>query len=79
MKQIKQIFFGRWESDFKNIGHRAIQELPGPILTGAVGNLHVKPNFGIYQVKLPLHKGKDATFRGICLDEITTKFPKYPM
>ena len=48
-----------------------IQEKLGPFSIGDVGNSHVKSDHSIYQVKFLLHNGKDATFSGICLDEIT--------
>ena len=44
-----------------------------------VWNTQVKSNHGIFQVKLPLFNGLEATFSGICLDQITVKFPQYPL
>ena len=63
----------------KSIGSRAKQESSVPISIGGVGNAQVKSNHGIYQVKLPLFNGSDATFSGVCLDEITVKFPQYSL
>ena len=63
----------------KRIGNRAIEELPGPISIGGVGNSQVKTKHGIYQVKLPLFNGNEATLSGVCLDQITVKFPNYPI
>ena len=40
--------------DIKTIGDRAIQEPPGPISIGGVGNAEIKTTHGIYRVKLPL-------------------------
>ena len=34
---------------------------------------------GEYQVTLPLFNGEEATFTGLCLDQITQKFPVYPL
>ena len=42
-------------------------------------NTQVKSNHGIFQVKLALFNGSEATFSGICLDQITVKFPQYPL
>ena len=63
----------------KRIGNRAIEELPGPISIGGVGNSQLKTKHGIYQVKLPLFNGNEATLSGVCLDQITVKFPNYPI
>ena len=30
-------------------------------------------------MKLPLFNGNDAVFSGVCLDQITAQFPKYPL
>ena len=63
----------------KSTGSRAKQESFIPISTGGVGNTEVKSNHGIFQVKLPLFNGSETTFSGVCLDQITVKFPKYPL
>ena len=34
---------------------------------------------GIYQVNLTLYDGSHATMSGVCLDNITSKFPLYPL
>ena len=44
----------------KTIGNRAVQELPGPVSIGDVGNTEIKTTHGIYRVKLPLFNGNDA-------------------
>ena len=33
----------------------------------------------IYQVKIPLHNGENATMSGVCLEKITATFPSYPL
>ena len=63
----------------KDIGMRATQECEGPITLGGVGNLRTESPHGIYQVQLPLHNGQTAVLSGVCLDQITTEFPKYPL
>ena len=42
-------------------------------------NAEIKTIHGIYRVKLPLFNGNDAVFSGVCLDQITVQFPKYPL
>ena len=34
---------------------------------------------GVFSVCLPLHNGKDATFSGLCLPQITSEFPIYDL
>ena len=63
----------------KSIGSRAKQESSIPLSTGGVGNTEVKSNHGIFQVKLPIFNGSEATFSGVCLHQITVTFPQYPL
>ena len=63
----------------KSIGNRATKEFSGPITLGGVGNAQVTSNHGTYRVKLPLFNGNDAILSGVCLDQITVEFPKYPL
>lgn len=63
----------------KSIGSRATKLSDGPINLAGVGNSQVVSKHGIYQVKLPLANGKDARLSGICIDNITNKFPIYPL
>ena len=63
----------------RRIGHRAVEEVAGPILIGGVGSSQVKTKHGIYKIQLPLFNGNEATLSAVCLDEITMKFPTYPM
>ena len=85
-KQNYSLFYGTGCCDMvsryaaiKSIGSRAKQESSIPISIGGVGNTEVKSNHGIFQVKLPLFNGSEATFSGVCLDQITVKFPQYPL
>ena len=57
----------------------ATQEYPGPITIGGVGGLTSLSQHGIYKVKIPLHDGSQATMSGVCLDNITSTFPTYPL
>ena len=34
---------------------------------------------GVYKVDIPLHNGKSAVMRGVCLNQVTSKFPMYPL
>ena len=63
----------------KSIGSRAKQESSIPISIGGVGNTEVKSNHGVFQVKLLIFNGSEATFSGVCLDQITVTFPQYPL
>ena len=63
----------------KSIESRAKQESSIPISIGGIGNTEVKSNHAVFQVKLPLFNGSEATFSGVCLDQITVKFPQYPL
>ena len=85
-KQNYSLFYGTGCCDMvsryaaiKSIGSRAKQESSIPISIGGVGNTEVKSNHGIFQVKLPLFNGSEATLSGVCLDQITVKFPQYPL
>ena len=80
------VFFDTGCSDFVSRHNAALkiegkyyQEVRGPIELGGVGDCKVVSSNGIYEVKLPMHNGKNAVFFRICLDAITTKFPLYPL
>ena len=34
---------------------------------------------GVYKVDIPLHDGKSAVIRGVGLNQVTSKFPMYPL
>ena len=59
----------------KEIGSRASKGVSGPISIGSIGNSQVQTNYGIYRVKLSLFNGSEATFTGLCMDQITVEFP----
>ena len=61
----------------KSIGSTAKQGSFIPISIGGVGSTKVKPNYHIFQIKLPVPNGSEATFSGVCLDQITIKFSQY--
>ena len=63
----------------KRIGERAKLEVKGPTLLGGVGNVKIESKHGIYQVRIPLHNDKNAVLTGVCLDQITSTFPTYPL
>ena len=54
------------------------QQIPGPIQIGGVG-ITAESKHGIYTVKLPLFNGQEVELTGLCLDRITSQFPKYPI
>ena len=57
----------------------ASQVVPGPLLITGVGGKRSVSEDGVYAVCLPLHNGRYAKFTGLCLPEVTTEFPKYPL
>ena len=63
----------------QSINQRATQEIKGPLTIGGVGNIKTVSTHGIFSVKLPLHNGQEANMSGICLEQITNTFPKYPL
>ena len=68
----------RYEA-IQTIGNRASLERKGPIYIGGVGESKTESSHGIYQLRLPLHNGKNAVLSGVCLDKITSTFPQYPL
>ena len=34
--------------------------------------------YGIYSIRIPLKDGTEAEMSGVCADEVTLHFPKYP-
>ena len=63
----------------QKIGAKTQQEVKGPIVLSGIGNLQTSSDHGIYQVRLPLHNGKNAVLSGICIEQITTTFPICPV
>ena len=58
---------------------RARKVLDGPLTLAGVGDHKTTCEHGVYNIKIPLHNGKDASLTGICLDKITGEFPSYPL
>ena len=58
---------------------RAKQISEGPIVLVGVGNQESISRHGNYSVRLPLKTGSEAIMHGICVEEITIPFPKYPL
>ena len=53
--------------------------IPGPITLGGVGDVKTETPHGIYKIDIPLSSGKLAVMKGVCLNQITAKFPMYPL
>ena len=66
-------------SAIKRLGNKAKLECKGPIKLGGVGCIQTESPYGIYQIKLPLINGSEATLSGVCLKKITNDFPVYPL
>ena len=84
--QLVNVFFDNGCSDCvikhataKRLDSAASQVYDGRISIGGVGNSISESNHGIYSIKMPLYDGKVATLSAICLDQITFKFPTYPL
>ena len=63
----------------QRMGEGARQEIQGPLSLGGVGDLKLISPHGVYKISLPLYNGKNAVLSGICIDQITTVFPTYPL
>ena len=79
------LFYDNGCSDFilstkavKLLGSSATKYSNEPVNLGGVGN-SVSTSIGSYNVILPLHDGTKVTLSGICLDQITSNFPIYPL
>ena len=55
------------------------KEVNGPIILGGIGHQKIVCQHGIVKVKLPLYNGREAVMSGPCLDQVTTRFPMYPL
>ena len=49
------------------------------VQVGGVANTTTESTLGIYNVNIPMHDGQTASLSGICLEDITTTFPEYPL
>ena len=58
---------------------RSSQERPGPIKLMGVGNQISECKHGLYKVSLPLFNGREAVMSGVCIDQVTARFPTYPL
>jgi hypothetical protein len=56
---------------------RANNEISGPLILTGVGDHKSVCEHGVYKVRLPLYDGKEANLSGLCLDKVTSDFPKY--
>ena len=82
----KPVFYDNGCCDFisrcdaiQRLGSNAVQEYKGPVEMGGVGGIRTESRHGIYTVKLPLFNGKEIQMTGVCLDQITSEFPRYPI
>ena len=62
----------------KSIG-RATLLKSGPLPLVGVGGHESLSEYGIYRITLPLCDGKEATFSGLCLDQVTAELPRFPL
>ena len=66
------------ENAVKRLGKRASLEYKGDIAIGGVGKVQTISS-GAYTIRIPLHDGQDAQLLGVCLPQITSKFPTYKL
>ena len=66
------------EKAVKKLGKRASLEFNGKIPIGGVGKISTISSGG-YKILLPLSNGQDAEIRGLCLKQITSKFPVHSL
>ena len=59
------------------LGSKAREITPGPLHLFGVGGVVVEAKHGEWELTLPLADGEEATISGLCLDQITHKFPEY--
>ena len=53
--------------------------MQGPIALGGVRDAKTVSPHGVYKVDIPLHNGKSTVMRAVCLNQVTSKFPMYPL
>ena len=69
----------KYAADVLGLLGRADHIHPGPLLLRGVNNQKSVCPYGEYTIRLPLGNGEDASFTGICVDEVTETFPMYPL
>ena len=52
---------------------------PGPVDLVGVCEQTSTSQHGIYQISLPMFDGVNAVMTGLCVDQVTAEFPKYPL
>ena len=52
---------------------------PDPLILRGVNDQKSICPYGEYTIHLPLAGGKEASFTGICVDQVTERFPSYPL
>ena len=58
---------------------RAKNVIPGPMHLRGVSDIVTVSEHGVYKVTLVTHDGKLVTVRGLCLTNVTCRFPTYPL
>ena len=73
------IFCSQSKSTWATLGNHATQESANVVQLGGVGNSKIQSTLGTYNIKMPMFNGRVASLSDICLEEITTTFPQYPL
>ena len=66
-------------STIRSLTSNATKEHAGPVAIGGVGGVTSVSQHEIYKINLPLYDGSQATMSGVYCDNITSKFPLYPI
>ena len=69
----------KYAADALSLLGRADHINPGPLILRGVNNQKSVCPYGEYKIRLPLGNGKEASFTGICVDDVTELFPRYPL
>ncbi len=62
----------------KKLGRASCPD-PGPSKMFGVGGVETACEDGVYDISLPLKDGTNALFNGVCMETVTTDFPRYPL
>ena len=84
-QNVFNIFYDTGCSDFiikqsaiKMLGKFSSQESSHSTLIGGVGN-STAATLGTYNITIPMGNGQLAKLRGVCMEKITSTFPRYPL
>ena len=65
-------------SKLERVGNASLI-VPGPIQLRGVGDVVTVSQHGHYKINLETWEGENVGMRGVCLDQVTHKIPRYPL